>query len=73
VAGSSAPNHALMTGKVTTTDMTQYMVDNTNIITIVMKSVVHDRLQALLDFYHHRTPQVEKAFGGGKTQEGFSQ
>jgi hypothetical protein len=44
VAGSSSLNHALMTRKVTTTDMTQYMVDNVNIITIVKKSIVRDRL-----------------------------
>jgi hypothetical protein len=44
VAGSSSLNHALMTRKVTTTEMTQYMVDNANIVTIVTKSIVRDRL-----------------------------
>jgi hypothetical protein len=33
-----------MSRKVTVTDMTQYMVDNANMITIATKSSVRDRL-----------------------------
>jgi hypothetical protein len=45
VAGSSSLNHwHALTRDVTTTNVTQYVVDNANIISIVTKSIVRDWL-----------------------------
>jgi len=55
-----------MTKKVTTTEVTQYMVDNANMITVVTKSINRDLLLAPLDLFHRRTTPVEKTFRGEK-------
>jgi hypothetical protein len=50
------PMYASMTRKVTTTDMIQNMVDNTNMVVVIAKSHFRDRFRSPLVLFHHEIP-----------------